>query len=163
YTDIEGHTAIMQRLGDEQGRQVMRHHERITRSAIERHRGKESLATGDGFLARFSTANDALACAVDLQRNLADASADLPVELRVRVGINAGEPIIEGDEIHGAVVFAARRIASSADGGEVLVANVVRELAAGKGFAFKERGEVAVSGQHEPVRLWELLWAHTAT
>jgi class 3 adenylate cyclase len=163
YTDIEGHTGIIQRLGDDRGRQVLREHERITRQAIERHGGHESLATGDGFLVRFSTAHDALQCASELQRALADASVELPVELRVRVGINAGEPIVEGDEIHGAVVFATERIASHADGGEVLVANVVRELAAGKGFAFRERGDLAVSGQEEPVRLWELLWAHTAS
>lgn len=163
YTDVEGHTAIMQRLGDDRGRQVLREHERITRRAIERHRGAEALATGDGFLVRFSSAHDALRCATELQRDLADASAELPVELKVRVGITAGEPIVEGDEIHGAVVFAARRIAADARGGEVLVANVVRELAAGRGFAFQQRGALKVAPQDDAIVLWELLWAHTAT
>lgn len=160
YTDVEGHTAIMQRLGDDRGREVLREHERITRRAIERHRGAEALATGDGFLVRFASAHDALQCAAALQQALADASAELPVELRVRVGITAGEPIIEGDEIHGAVVFAARRIAAGARGGEVLVANVVRELATGRGFAFKQRGDLRVAGQEDKLELWEFLWAH---
>jgi len=163
YTDIEGHTSIIQRLGDERGRTVLREHERITRAAIESFEGTEVLARGDGFLVRFSTAQSAIECAAELQRRLADASAELPVELRVRVGINAGEPIQEGDELHGAAVKAAQAIAAQADGGEVLVANVVRELAAGKGFAFADRGPSALPGLEEPVRIWELLWAHTAT
>ncbi len=163
YTDVEGHTAIMQRLGDDRGREVLREHERITRRCIERHRGAEALTTGDGFLVRFHTAHEALQCAAELQQALADASAELPVELRVRVGVTAGEPIVEGDEIHGAVVFAARRIAAGARGGEVLVANVVRELAAGRGFAFREHGSLRVAGQDEELHLWEFLWAHTAS
>jgi class 3 adenylate cyclase/pimeloyl-ACP methyl ester carboxylesterase len=163
YTDIEGHTGMIQRLGDEQGRSVLREHERITRAAIDSHGGREVLARGDGFLVRFSSAQSAIECAADLQRRLADASADLPFELRVRVGINAGEPIQEGDELHGAAVMAAQAIAARAGGGEVLVANVVRELAAGKGFAFADRGEATLRGLDEPVRVWELLWAHTAT
>jgi class 3 adenylate cyclase/pimeloyl-ACP methyl ester carboxylesterase len=163
YTDIEGHTSIMQRLGDDRGRAVLREHERITRAAIESYEGTEVLARGDGFLVRFSTAQAAIECAAELQRRLADASAELPVELRVRVGINAGEPIQEGDELHGAAVKAAQAIAAAANGGEVLVANVVRELAAGKGFAFSDRGPSTLPGLEEPVRIWELLWAHTAT
>lgn len=163
YTDIEGHTAIMQRLGDDRGRAVMREHERITRRAIVRHHGREALTTGDGFLVRFTSAHDALGCSIELQHDLAEASAELPVELRVRVGITAGEPIVEGDEIHGAVVFAARRVAGDARGGEVLVSNVVRELAAGRGLAFEEHGMLKVTGQDEPLHLWRLLWAHAAS
>lgn len=163
YTDIEGHTAIMQRLGDERGRQVLRSHDRIIREAMHAHGGVEVLATGDGFLVRFPTAQAALECAAELQRVLADASADLPVELRVRVGITAGEPIVEGDELFGAAVHSARRIAGLADGGEVFVANVVRELVAGKGFAFSDRGAIILPGLDDPIGIWELLWAHTAT
>ena len=163
YTDIEGHTAMVQQLGDERGRAVLREHERLTRAAIERHGGTEVMTTGDGFLVRFDTSQAALECAAALQRSLADASADLPMELRVRIGINAGEPIVEGAGLHGASVHAARAIANRAGGGEVLVANVVRELVAGKGFAFSDRGEQQLPGQDEPVRLWELLYAHTAS
>ncbi len=163
YTDIEGHTAIMRDLGDERGRAVLREHERITRKALRDSGGIEVLASGDGFLARFDTAQAALECATNLQRDLADASTDLPVELRVRVGINAGEPIVEGDELYGTAVFNAERIGSAARGGEVLVANVVREIAAGKGFAFVDRGVLEGSGLDEPIRMWELRWAVMAT
>ena len=163
YTDIEGHTAIIQKLVDEAGRLVLREHERITRKAIEDYRGIEVMTRGDGFLVRFSTAHAALACAAELQRRLADAGAELPVELRVRIGINAGEPIQEGDELHGAAVKATEAIAARAHGGEILIANVVRELAAGKSFAFADRGLQDIPGLEEQVRIWEFLWAHTAT
>jgi len=163
YTDIEGHTRIIQELGDERGRMVMREHERITREALADHHGAEVLATGDGFLARFGSAQGALRCAIQLQRELTDASASLPVELRVRAGISAGEPNSGGDEILGGPEMAARHIASMARGGEVLVANVVRELVAGKGFAFSGREEVDLPGTGERTRVWELHWSVPAT
>lgn len=163
YTDIEGHSAIIQALGDERGRAVLREHERLTRDVIRVHHGVEVLARGDGFLVRFETALDAIEAAADLQRRLADAAAELPVELRVRIGINAGEPIREGDELHGAVVKSTESIASMARGGEILASNVVRELAAGKGYAFLDRGEFPLSGIEEATRIWEMQWAHSAT
>ncbi|MGE3076480.1 MAG: adenylate/guanylate cyclase domain-containing protein [Dehalococcoidia bacterium] len=163
FTDIEGHSAIIQVLGDERGRAVLREHERLTREVIREHHGVEVLARGDGFLVRFETAFDGIEAAADLQRRLADAAADLPVELRVRIGINAGEPIREGDELHGAVVKSTESIASMANGGEILVSNVVRELAAGKGYGFIARGEFPLAGLEEPIRVWEMQWAHSAS
>jgi class 3 adenylate cyclase len=76
----------------------------------------------------------------------------------VRVGINAGEPIAEDDDLFGTAVIAAARIASLAEGGEILVANVVRELVAGKGFLFNDRGEQPLRGLEDPVRIWQLRW-----
>ncbi|HMO96566.1 MAG TPA: adenylate/guanylate cyclase domain-containing protein [Tepidiformaceae bacterium] len=163
YTDIEGHTAILNDLGDERGRAILREHERIARQALRQHGGTEVLSTGDGFLARFDSAQAALECATTLQRELADASAELPVELRVRVGVNAGEPIVEGDELYGTAVVNAERIAAAAHGGEVLVANVVREIVAGKGFAFSDRGTLDGTGLDDAIRMWELRWAVAAT
>jgi adenylate cyclase len=83
-------------------------------------------------------------------------SADEPV--KVRVGLNAGEPIVEKSDLFGTAVNRAARIAALADGGEILVANVVRELAEGKGFIFGDRGEVALRGLDDPVHLFELRW-----
>lgn len=163
YTDVEGHTAIMSKLGDERGRIILREHERITREALADHAGVEVLATGDGFLARFGSAQEAVRCAIQLQRELTDLSATLPVELRVRAGISAGETGPAGDELFGAAVALARHIASLARGGEVLVANVVRELVAGKGFAFSSRDGTDTGGAHEPLRVWELHWSVPAT
>jgi class 3 adenylate cyclase len=161
-TDIQGHTAMMQTLGDHRGREVLREHERITRELLAAYGGSEVKTMGDGFLASFGSAQRALQCAIGLQRALADSpvfgSGD-GASLRVRIGLNAGEPIEEDDDIYGTSVIAAARIAAMAQGGEILVSNVVRELAAGKGFLLADRGPAEVRGLEEPVRLYELHWA----
>ncbi len=72
--------------------------------------------------------------------------------------MNAGEPIAEDDDLFGTTVNRAARIAALAHGGEILVANVVRELAEGKEFMFGDRGEVALRGFDDPIRLYEVRW-----
>jgi class 3 adenylate cyclase len=160
FTDLEGHTAMMSQLGDERGRTVLREHERITREALAKHEGREVKTMGDGFMASFMSAQKALECAVTLQRTcamLGDRGGDT-TGLRLRVGINAGEPIEEDDDFFGHAVIAAARIAAQAEGSEVLVSDVVRQLVAGKGFLFSDRGHVALKGLEEPIRVWELNW-----
>jgi class 3 adenylate cyclase len=156
FTDLEGHTEMMQRLGDAQGREVLREHERITRSALASHGGGEVKTMGDGFLATFASPQRALECAAALQRSFAAHPGE---PLSVRIGLNAGEPIDEDADIFGAAVIAAARIGAHAAGGQVLVSDVVRQLAAGKGFAFDDLGDLDLKGMDEPVRVWELAWA----
>jgi class 3 adenylate cyclase len=162
FTDVEGHGSMMARLGDSRGRAVLREHERITREALREHGGSEIKAMGDGFLASFTSAQKALECSMSLQRAISelhiedDSAEELP--FRIRIGVNAGEPIAEDDDLFGSSVIAAARIAAMAQGGEVLVANVVRELVSGKGFLFNDRGESALRGLEDPVRLWDLRW-----
>ncbi len=78
--------------------------------------------------------------------------------IRVRAGLNAGEPIAEDDDLFGTAVNEAARITAKARGGEILVSDVVRQLAKGKDFLFADRGEVALKGFDEPVRLYEVRW-----
>ncbi|MGE5595439.1 MAG: alpha/beta fold hydrolase [Hyphomicrobiales bacterium] len=159
FTDLEAHTAMMSRLGDQRGREVLRDHERITRQALRDHGGAEVKTMGDGFMASFTSAQRALDCAIALQHAFAEHNARNPdAPLHVRVGINAGEPIAEADDLFGSAVITASRIAAQAVGGEVLVANVVRELVAGKGYLFAERGETVLRGFEDSVRLYELRW-----
>jgi class 3 adenylate cyclase len=162
FTDVEGSTAMTQRLGDAKAREVMREHERITRECLRAHGGSEVKTMGDGFMASFGSAVKALECAVAVQKAFAEHSAGGEA-IRVRIGLNAGEPIAEDDpdgrgDLFGTAVIRAARIAALAQGGEVLVANVVRELAEGKGFMFGDRGEVALRGFDDPVRLFEVKW-----
>ena len=156
-TDVEGSTALTERLGDQGAREALRAHESIVRDALRAHGGTEIKTMGDGFIASFPSATRALECAVAVQRAMAVA----PHELRVRIGVNAGEPIAEGGDLFGTAMNLAARVAASAAGGEILVADVVRQLAAGKGFRFVDRGEVALRGFAAPVRISELLWAET--
>ena len=158
FTDIEGSTALTHRLGDAKGRGVLREHERMVREALKAHGGAEVKTMGDGFMASFSSATRALECATALQRAFAERNESAAEPLRVRVGLNAGEPIEEEQDLFGSMVIMAARIAAMAQGGEILVANVVRELAEGKGFMFGDRGEVALRGFDDPVRLFEVRW-----
>jgi class 3 adenylate cyclase/pimeloyl-ACP methyl ester carboxylesterase len=159
FTDIVGHTEMMRRLGDERGREVLREHERITREALKAHGGAEVKTMGDGFMAAFASAVGALGCAVAIQRALAQQNETASEPIRVRIGLNAGEPIAEDQDLFGAAVIRAARIAALAQAGEILVANVVRELAEGKGFLFGDRGEIVLRGFDDPVRLFEVRWA----
>ena len=158
FSDVEGSTSLTERLGDAKGREVLRTYERIVREALWAHSGSEVKATGDGFMASFTSATQALECAVDMQRAFAAHNESAEEPIRVRIGLNAGEPIAEDEDLFGTAVNMAARIAAQAEGGKILVANVVRELAAGKGFLFADRGEVMIRGFEDPVRLYEVRW-----
>jgi len=158
FTDVEGSTALTERLGDAKAREVLRNHERIVREALRAHGGAEVKAMGDGFMASFSSATRALECAIAMQRAFAHHNETAGETISVRIGLNAGEPIAEGADLFGTAVILAARIAAQAQGGEILVANVVKELAAGKRFLFADRGEVALRGFEGPVRLYEMRW-----
>jgi class 3 adenylate cyclase/pimeloyl-ACP methyl ester carboxylesterase len=160
FTDVEGSTTLTQQLGDEAARAVMREHEQIVRRELGRHGGTEVKTMGDGFMASFGSAIGAVECAIDLQRRFADYNESAGHPVRIRVGINAGEPIAEDGDLHGTAVIAAARIGAHADGGEVYVSDVVRQLVAGKGFDFVHRGEVELRGFDDPQNLYEVLWAY---
>jgi class 3 adenylate cyclase len=157
FTDVEGSTALTDRMGDAAARNVLREHERITREALKTHGGSEVKTMGDGFMASFGSATQALRCAIAIERAFADS------DIRVRIGLNAGEPITEDDpggrsDLYGTAVIVAARIAAQAHGGEVLVSDVVRQLVAGKGFLFSDRGDHALKGFEDPVRVYEVSW-----
>ena len=158
FTDVAGSTRMVQRLGDAKGRAVLREHERITRESLKAHGGTEVKTMGDGFMASFSSATRALECAVALQRAFAEHNESAEEPIRVRIGLNAGEPIAEDEDLFGTAVILAARVAAKAEGGEILASNVVRELVAGKGFLFSDRGDVALRGFEDPVRLYEVRW-----
>ena len=155
FTDIVGHTEMMSRLGDEQGRDVLREHEQITREMLAANGGTEVKTMGDGFMASFGSVTKAVECAVALQRAFAEREGE---PLSVRVGLNAGEPIEEDGDLFGATVILASRIAAKADGGEILVSDTVRGLCSGKGILFADRGEFVAKGFEDPVRLYEVRW-----
>jgi class 3 adenylate cyclase len=148
FTDLVGHTEMMRRLGDERGRAVLREHESITRDVLKQYGGSEVKTMGDGFLASFPSVTRGVECAVALQRAFAARNASAAEPLNVRVGLNAGEPIAEEGDLFGETVILAARIASSAQGGEILASMGVRELCAGKGF----------TGFEDPVRVFEISW-----
>ena len=93
-----------------------------------------------------------------MQRAFSEHNESAEEPIKVRVGLNAGEPIAEDDDLFGTAVNEAARITATADGGEILVSDVVRQLAKGKDFLFADRGETSLKGFDEPVRLFEVRW-----
>jgi class 3 adenylate cyclase len=158
FTDVEGSTSLTQRLGDAKARELLREHERITREALRAHGGSEIKTMGDGFMASFSSATTALECAIAMQRAFAEHNESAEEPTRVRIGLNAGEPVAEDDDLFGTAVILAARIAAKAEGGEILASDVVRQLVAGKGFLFSDRGDVVLRGFEDPARLYEVRW-----
>ena len=163
FTDVEGSTPLTQRLGDAKARELLREHERITREALKAHGGSEVKTMGDGFMASFSSATKALECAIAIQRAFAERNETAEEPIKVRIGLNAGEPIVEDDpdgrgDLFGTAVNLAARIAAKAEGGEILASNVVRELVAGKEFLFNDRGDTGLRGFEDPVRVYEVRW-----
>jgi class 3 adenylate cyclase/pimeloyl-ACP methyl ester carboxylesterase len=158
FTDIVGHAEMMQRLGDAKGRELLREHERITRELLKQHGGAEVKTMGDGFMASFGSVTSAMECAIALQRAFETHTASMPEPLRVRVGLNAGEPIEEDGDLFGATVILASRIAAKAGAGEILLPETLRHLLSGKSYVYADRGETMLKGFEDAVRLFEVRW-----
>ena len=158
FTDLVGHTQMMHRLGDDKGRDVLREHETITRRLLKENGGAEVKTMGDGFMASFPSVTKGVECAIALQRAFDKRNLSAAEPLNVRVGLNAGEPIEEDGDLFGETVIIAARIAAMAKGSEILCSLGVRELCGGKGFLFADRGEHAMRGFEDPVRVFEISW-----
>ncbi len=111
-----------------------------------------------GFLASFSSATKALECAIAIQRAFAEHNESAEEPIMVRIGLNAGEPIAEDEDLFGTAVNEAARITAAAKGGEILASDVVRQLAKGKDFLFADTGERQLKGFDEPVRVYDVSW-----
>jgi adenylate cyclase len=157
FTDIAGSTSLTHRLGDEGAQMLVRAHNDTVRRALDSYNGKEIKHTGDGIMASFFSASRAVGCALYIQQSFGERNGINPEDaVRVRIGLNAGEPIAEGNDLFGTSVQMARRICDRADPGQVLVSDVVRQLVAGKGFSFQQVGAEILKGFKEPVALFNV-------
>ncbi len=159
FTDMVNSTVITGELGDEAAMEVLHRHMDIVRKALEAHHGREVDRAGDGFMASFSSVSHAVTCAIAIQRELTDYNSTGPrTPIHVRIGIGAGEPVTEGEALFGSTVNLTARICAFAKPGQILVANVIRELCVGKKISFADRGEATLKGFKESVRLFEVQW-----
>jgi class 3 adenylate cyclase len=158
FTDIVESTSLTQRLGDAGAMAMVRAHDEIVRGALERHRGSEVKHTGDGLMAAFPSVVSAIESAVEIQRRIADAEGTGRMPGRIRIGMAAGEPVTERNDLFGATVQLAARLCSRADPGGILVASAVHDLALGKGFAFRSRGRLRLKGFDSPMSAFEVVW-----
>jgi predicted ATPase/class 3 adenylate cyclase len=143
FTDIEGSTRLLERLGDRY-LEILGEHRRLLRAAFAQHNGYEVGAEGDAFFAAFARASDAVAAAVAGQRALAAHPWPDGVVLQVRMGIHTGEPIADADNYAGLDVHRAARICAAGHGGQVLCSQATRELVGAElpsGVGLRDLGE----------------------
>ena len=140
FSDIVGSTERAAMLGDQKWRNLLDAHDRTVRDQLRRFRGKEINTTGDGFVASFDGPARAIRCA----RAIREATSKIGVELRV--GLHTGECEVRGYDLGGLAVHVAARVAALAAPGEVLVSGMVKDLVAGSGIEFDDRGEHNLKG-----------------
>ena len=158
FTDLEGSTALTQRLGDAGAMDVLRRHDAIVRGALERHGGTEVKHTGDGIMASFGSISSAIEAAIAIQRGFAEAEAATHMPVGLRIGMAAGEPVTDRDDLFGAAVQLAARLSSRADARSILVSSAVRDLATGKGFQFGALRSFRLKGFDDSVRACDVVW-----
>ena len=156
FTDLEGSTDISSRLGDDRALEVLKIHDEVVREALAATGGREVKHTGDGILASFTFVSRAIDSAIKIQRTFGERSKEAATKTRLRVGIGAGEPVSESNDIFGAAVSLAARICAHASPGTVLVSSTVKDLSIGKQFVFVDQGPIALKGFDEPIRLYQV-------
>jgi class 3 adenylate cyclase len=158
FTDIVGSTDMTQRLGDAKAMELVRMHDLVVRNQLSAVGGTEVKHTGDGIMASFASVARAIECAVAVQRALDAYRANAEHPIHVRIGVSAGEPVAEHNDLFGAAVQLAARACDHAAAGSILVSTAVRELCVGKGFAFEARGPFEMKGFDELIPLFEVNW-----
>ena len=157
--DVVGYSALMER--DEAGthERLQARRKELFEPEIARHHGRIFKLMGDGMLAEFGSVVNAVECAVSLQRGLAERNAEVPEDQRiqVRIGINLGEVIVEGDDRYGEGVNIAARLEQLADSGGICVSGkVAKEIGKKLAFAFEPMGEHKVKNIVEPIAVYRV-------
>jgi pimeloyl-ACP methyl ester carboxylesterase len=140
FTDIVGSTELLADLGDRRWRALLDQHNAVVRRELGRFRGRELNTAGDGFLATFDGPARAVACAVSIR------DAGRALGLQIRFGLHTGELELAGAEVRGIAVHTGARVAAKAGPGEVLASSTVRDLVAGSGLEFEDRGSHELKG-----------------
>ena len=148
FTDLVDATARAADLGDSAWRDLLTRHHGVIRREITRYRGREVDTAGDGLFATFDGPARAIRCADAIRSGLRD------LQLDVRVGVHTGECELVGDKPAGIAVHTGARIAAAAEGDEILVSSTVRDLVAGSGISFEDRGMHALKGVPGEWRLY---------
>ncbi|HEY8869353.1 MAG TPA: adenylate/guanylate cyclase domain-containing protein [Candidatus Limnocylindrales bacterium] len=160
FSDIEDSTRLAHELDTAAYRELLEQHHRLLRSTFGAHGGTERGTQGDSFLVIFRDAPSAVAAAIDAQRSLAAAEWPSGADVRVRMGLHSGQGIAGGDDYVGLDINLAARIASAAHGGQVLLSDSTRALAARDlpaGAGLRDVGQHRLKGFEEPERLHQLV------
>jgi pimeloyl-ACP methyl ester carboxylesterase len=140
FTDIAGSTERAAELGDRRWRELLDRHHALVRRELERHRGHEVDTAGDGFFARFDGPARAVRCASAIR------DAVRPLGIEIRAGLHTGELELAGEKAGGIAVHIGARVAGQAEPGEIVVSSTVKDLVAGSGIEFEDRGVRPLKG-----------------
>ena len=158
FTDLIGSASLFERQGDEAADALRREHFAALRRAVAEHGGREVKSTGDGLMVAFSSAVAAVRCAVGMQRATAAAG-----QLELSVGLDAGEPLPEGEDLYGTPVIIASRLCDAAAAGEILASEVVCRIAAPRvAEPIHPAGALRLRGISERVAASRVLWREDA-
>jgi class 3 adenylate cyclase/tetratricopeptide (TPR) repeat protein len=160
FTDLVGSTELLGELGDDEAERLRRVHFGLLRDVAAAHAGQEVKNLGDGLMVAFPSAVTAVGCAVAIQQAVDRHNARHGDDrLKVRVGLNVGEPIRDEGDYFGTPVVVAKRLCDAADGGQIRVSALVRGLVGSRGnFSFRPLGQTVIKGIVEPLETWEVEW-----
>ncbi|HEX6654319.1 MAG TPA: response regulator [Thermoleophilaceae bacterium] len=154
FSDLVGSAALFDRLGDDAADVVRREHFDALRRAVAEHGGREIKSTGDGLMVAFPSAVAAVRCAVDMQR-----ATEAAGELELRVGLDAGEPLPDGEDLYGTPVIVASRLCDAAAAGEILASELVGRVAGNRVAELVEpAGAMRLRGVGERVGTFRVRW-----
>ena len=160
FTDLKDSTRMTTLYGDTKALHLLHIHNALTRTALQKHRGREVKHTGDGIMASFAAVPDAVECAIAIQKAFAAYNQENPeAPLYLRIGLSAGEPIEEHGDLFGKAVQLAARLCAQAEPARILVAQLVLDQCQGKELPFSDLGQVTPKGFDHAIRVHELRWA----
>jgi class 3 adenylate cyclase len=159
FSDIEGSTAIMERVGERRSFEVLRDHTSLVRQLVEAFGGAVVKSQGDGFMVSFPSAHAGVHCAIEMQRTFDGHSVPDVGPLKVRIGLHSGYVIADAEDFFGRNVVLAARIADRARGGEILVSSTVKDYTeTDPRVEFEPRGEFHLKGLLGEHTIYAVRW-----
>jgi DNA-binding SARP family transcriptional activator len=160
FTDLVGSTELLERIGDDEAERLRRLHFGLLRDVLAARGGREVKSLGDGLMVVFGSAVGAVGCAVAMQQAVLRHNRRQPgLRLRVRIGLQVGDPIRDEDDYFGTPVVIARRLCDAADGGQILTSELVQGIVGSRGgHRFRPLGDLALKGVATPVAACEVVW-----
>ena len=159
FTDIVGSTEMTARLGDSAALELVRAHDALVRRGLEAYGGREIKHTGDGIMASFDKVQNSVRAAADIQRRFAAYNADASETLSVRIGIDAGEPVEDHNDLFGSTVQLASRLCSEAEANGIIVSGFARELCQEDTSRFVALGERRFKGFADKAQVFRFEWS----
>lgn len=158
FTDLADSTAMTTKLGDKKSMHLLRIHNVITRNAIKMHNGREIKHTGDGFMISFTSADNAVMCAKSIQQAFKEHNLNKPEQrMHVRIGLSAGEPVEENNDLFGTAVQMASRVCDATESDQILAIDLVKQSCSNKQLQFREFGEKIFKGFNEPTKVYQVI------